>query len=492
VTGDRGSTDVAGGAFERTESGGLRALLIAYHFPPTGGGGVQRALAMAKYLPAAGVEPTVVTGPRLAEDRWAPEDDTLVAEIPTGLSVHRVASEPPSPGKWGQRLERWGIRESAFARWWVDSVGSLGATVAPGHDVILATMSPFASGEAARQLSERTTIPWIADLRDPWALDEMQVYPTRLHRRRERARMERLLASAAMVVMNTPEAARAVREELPGIADTPVVTVTNGFDRSQFEAPLSARPQRRFRIVHSGSLHSDAGIRLSQRLLGGARADVDILTRSHDRLLRAIEQWFVIRPEVADRVELLLVGDATDEDRAVVAASPAASIVRFVGYVSHSESIRLLREADLLFLPMQNLPPGERSRIVPGKTYEYLASGRPILGAVPDGDTRDFLAASGAARLCRPDDVGGMTTILDEVFLAWRSGGTKERKDEAFLARFERRTLSNQIADALRSVVVAHPVPRAVTPPPARGTVCAGSSPAQRRDSGQVPKLRIP
>ncbi len=34
-----------------------------------------------------------------------------------------------------------------------------------------------------------------------------------------------------------------------------------------------------------------------------------------------------------------------------------------------------MRSADLLFLPMQNLPPGVRATIVPGKTYEYLASG---------------------------------------------------------------------------------------------------------------------
>ena len=43
----------------------------------------------------------------------------------------------------------------------------------------------------------------------------------------------------------------------------------------------------------------------------------------------------------------------------------------------------LISSADLLFLPMHELPEGTSARIVPCKTYEYLASGRPVLAAVP-------------------------------------------------------------------------------------------------------------
>jgi glycosyltransferase involved in cell wall biosynthesis len=63
---------------------------------------------------------------------------------------------------------------------------------------------------------------------------------------------------------------------------------------------------------------------------------------------------------------------------------------------------------------MHKLPPGTRATIVPGKTYEYLASGRPILAAVPEGDARDLVAASGRGLVCDPDDVDGIALIIRE------------------------------------------------------------------------------
>ena len=71
---------------------------------------------------------------------------------------------------------------------------------------------------------------------------------------------------------------------------------------------------------------------------------------------------------------------------------------------------------------MHDLRPGSRARIVPGKTYEYLAAGRPILAAVPDGDARDFLSQCGTALLCRPDDVEGMVQQLDRAYNTWKNG----------------------------------------------------------------------
>ena len=431
-----------------------KVLLIAYFFPPTGGGGVQRALKFVQYLPEDGFAPTVLTGPASPDDHWAPQDRSLVGEIPGDVPVHRVTSTmPPTPGAWRRRLERWAPVSSSFSRWWVPAAVEAGERVAPGHDLILATMSPFSSGEVGRRLSERTGIPWVADLRDPWALDEMQVYPTAVHRWYERRRMERLLSTAALVVMNTPEAAAALQRELPGLRDAHVVTITNGYDSADFDEPLPPRSDTTFRIVHSGHLHADAGVRWTQRLLGGARSDVDIVTRSHSLLLEALERWSAARPEIADQVELVLAGRITDEDRRLVTEARVASMVRLLGYVSHAESVRLVRDADLLFLPMQNLPAGERSRIVPGKTYEYMAAGRPILAAVPEGDARDFVAGCGTALLCRPDDVEGMARLLDQAYEAWKGETAAPRSDTAFVARFERRHLTRILAVALRGVL---------------------------------------
>jgi hypothetical protein len=114
-----------------------------------------------------------------------------------------------------------------------------------------------------------------------------------------------------------------------------------------------------------------------------------------------------------------LAGVFTAEDREVAARF---SFVRLQEFLPHAETIALMRSADLLFLPLYDIPPGRRAGIVPQKTYEYIASGRPILAAVPDGDARDLLEASGAATVCRPSDRGAMCVSLLSDIAAWTAG----------------------------------------------------------------------
>jgi hypothetical protein len=118
-------------------------------------------------------------------------------------------------------------------------------------------------------------------------------------------------------------------------------------------------------------------------------------------------------------VEVHLAGVFTSEDRAVASGH---RFVRLHEFLPHDQTLALMRSADLLFLPLYDLPPGRRAGIVPHKTYEYIGSGRPILAAVPEGDARDLLARSGSAVLCRPADAGAMTDLLLEDVDRWSSG----------------------------------------------------------------------
>jgi glycosyltransferase involved in cell wall biosynthesis len=115
--------------------------------------------------------------------------------------------------------------------------------------------------------------------------------------------------------------------------------------------------------------------------------------------------------------------------------------------------VALLRNADLLFLPLHKLPAGERSRIVPGKTYEYLAAKRPILAAVPEGDARDFVVASGLGNVCAPDDVDAMAAILRGRFEEKRAGRQPTPGPAAFYQQFERLEITAKLARGLESVI---------------------------------------
>lgn len=439
----------------------IPVLFIAYYFPPIGGSGVQRTLKFVQYLPAEGFPPAVITGPNVRGtrgDRWSPRDHSLSGLIPPEVSVHRILTDPPAPRSGlHRRVERWLAFPSASETWWIRTVTDLGSLVGGGAKVIFATMSPYESGEAARRLSQRLGIPWVADLRDPWALDDIQIYPSWFHRQIDLKRMERVLSTASLIIMNTHAATAALKKKIPSLDNKPIITITNGFDGSDFAKTVISRTDAKFRIVHSGGMFTDSGLQLRRRnfyrLLGGVEPGVDILTRSPKFLLEAVGRWRERCPEMQQSTDIVFAGDATERDREVVQSSRIPELVRFAGYLSHEESLSLIRTADLLFLPMHNLPAGTACRSIPGKTFEYMASGRPILAAVPDGDARDFLRQSGNALLCRPDDVEGMVEILDRVYLAWKEGRSVVRFNSEYVSQFDRRNQTRALAECFRQVL---------------------------------------
>lgn len=404
---------------------------MAYHFPPIGGGGVQRSLKFAKYLPDFGILPIILTGSGKAEGRWTPDDRTMLSELPTDIPICRVQD-------WEKdRASLVAAGEAAVAQY--------------KPQCIVASMSPFQDAPIAAELSRRLRIPWIADLRDPWALDEFQVHSTRWHRAREHRKMARFLCSASSVIMNTPEAAHRFRGAFASLADKAQVSITNGYDAADFTSKTIPPRPGKFIIVHSGYFHSEIGLHqkrhaLQYRLLGRAERRVSLLPRSHFFLLQALECWRHSDPTIAENVRLICVGSLTETDRQLVQQSPVKDLVELTGYLPHSDCLNYVREADLLFLPMQKLPPGRRATIVPGKTYEYIASGRPILAAVPEGDAKDFVLQAGTGLCCGPDDVAAMVNILRSRYAAWLSGAPALPWNRSWVERFERRCLTAELA----------------------------------------------
>ena len=390
-----------------------RVLMLARQFPPIGGAGVQRSTGTARHLRAFGWQPTVITGPAGHVDRFNPRDAGLLGRIPADVAVHRLAGvEPSSRTGAAARVARLLQRDEPWTSWWVAGAAREGAR--HEADVILASCNPYATAFAGAELSRRLGLPWVADLEDPWALDEMRVHATGLHRRRDLRTMRMALGTASAIIACAEETAVRFRAALPELADR-IVSVPIGYDRDDFDAPVVLSPDDGvLRIVHTGTIHSELGRRHretneARRRLRGSSIDVDILTRSHVYVMEAIDRLLAREPALVGRIELVLIGALTDGD---VREIGDRAYVRTPGAMSHADTIAAMRTAGLLFLPMHDVGPGARVGIVPYKTYEYLAAGRPILAAAPDGDVRDLLSGVARATLVRPSDVDALTAAL--------------------------------------------------------------------------------
>ena len=422
-----------------------RIVLLAYHFPPMGGAGAQRALKLVRQLSESGWDPVVITRTGERHERYNPIDGALADELPDGIEIHRVAGEPEARSGWRARAGRVVGAVDGRARWWSRAAADAGIRHGRGADLVHAFLEPYETAWAAAELASRLGVPWTADLQDPWALDELRVQVTRLHLVLERSRMRRALSSAAALIMNTDAAAEALVRELPELARIPVHSIPNGFDQADWPASRPQRGDGKFRIVHTGTLHTAVGMaqRRSERLrrlLGGQLGPVDLLPRSHVFLIEALDGLIKADPELASRVELHLAGTLSDAD---LEAARGRDYVRPLDFLPHAATVELISSADLLFLPMHELPEGVSARIVPCKTYEYLASGRPVLAAVPDGDARDLLTRSAGVHLCRPADVGAMMAAVAAELDHRTPRAAVDRRD--ILSRYERAALGRRL-----------------------------------------------
>jgi hypothetical protein len=86
---------------------------------------------------------------------------------------------------------------------------------------------------------------------------------------------------------------------------------------------------------------------------------------------------------------------------------------------------------------------------VPGKTYEYLGSGRPILSMGPPGDMRKFVQETHSGVTIEGSDTAGATAALVKFYQNKINGNTVFEQDRASVARFERRQLTARLAEEL-------------------------------------------
>ncbi|HEX4466214.1 MAG TPA: hypothetical protein VH025_03430, partial [Solirubrobacteraceae bacterium] len=90
------------------------------------------------------------------------------------------------------------------------------------------------------------------------------------------------------------------------------------------------------------------------------------------------------------------------------------------------------------------------------KTYEYLATDRPILAAVPRGENWDYLEGKPGVWLVEPDDHATMRTVIAELAGA-KFSGTATRFDRRHLhAELSYGNRASELESVIRAAIGAH------------------------------------
>lgn len=429
-----------------------KVLIITYYWPPSGGSGVQRWLKFVKYLVKAGWEPFVFTP---ENPSFTIEDKSLQKDVPDSVEVVRFPIWEPyqlffkisswsgnktpqqadfiSTGRktFFQKVSSW-IRGNFFipdARvFWVKSSVEYLIDFIHRNQIekIITTGPPHSIHLIGLRLKKlNPALQWIADFRDPWSewdlLDTLSL--TSLARRRHIALEKRVLTTANRVITIAPYHVN----RLEVLSGRKVDLITNGFDEDDFKDVVHTRTEK-FTIRHVGI--------------------VDEL-RDPKPVMQAVSELCVSDQDFADHVLIEFIGKVNSSFKSFVREETQLSvIIKFVDQIPHEQLLKLYGATDLQLLVLAHtaIAPGN----LPGKFFEYLASGRPILGIGPsEGDAAEILRQTNAGVIKERNDVAGIKSELMRFYQEWKKG---EGKGTGNIQLYSRRYLTEKLIAVLESM----------------------------------------
>lgn len=406
------------------------------YFPPAGGGGVQRPLKLAQYLPTLGIE-THVLAPD--DPKWVHRDPEL--RIPTQAWVHRARYVGPRARKPTEELARADGLERALVQAQVtarrlllpDASVTWNLTAIPaairivrreGIDAVITTSPPGSVHFVGAAAQKATGARWLADLRDAIVANPHRRSDTTATRARQATaeQVARLVARRADAVSCVSDA---IADEVRALEPRGIVrTISNGCDFDDF-AGLEYTPGPRFRITHAGSFF-------------GRRDPKPFLQAFRDSGLDAVARF---------------VGDFRSSDREWAETLGLGDRLELIDYLPRVEALRFQRDSEALLLLVPDAG-GRGKGVLSGKVFEYLAAGRPILAVVPpDGAAAELIRETGAGVVVAPDDVDGIRAALAELHARFSNGGLPAVElSERDRGRLSRRARVEEVADLLREI----------------------------------------
>jgi glycosyltransferase involved in cell wall biosynthesis len=439
-----------------------RLLIISYLFPPAGGIAVHRSLSLAKYLPGYGYEVHVLRAENAAAPVYDPE---LLQHIPATTRIHG-AFTPELPFAFRQKLWRWLSPGQAVPRGsekpgevpgtpdtarfsvkralvnagkrllspepevlWVPFALRQARKIIRKHaiDTVLVTAPPFSAflvGNALKREFPRLKL--VSDFRDDWVrfyIAEFAYQKNDYTRRRAVAIERQTVELSDRVIVVTETTLDHMRARYPDQDSNKFVFIPNGYDPDVFR-DFRRREHEGNKVIvsHLGTVYSAAS----------PRYYLDALDALPDEARAAFETHFI--------------GRITAEEKPFLAGR--RSEIRTFGFMPQAEGLRQVENTDFLLLTMTDGPS------LPGKLFEYLATGKPIIAISPlDGEVAGILRRTGAGRCVAPDDRQGIRKLLLDVYHRQHQGSDGFQPDWNEIQRFERPRLAGEFGTLISSLV---------------------------------------
>lgn len=430
-------------------------LMLCFYFPPFARSGGMRSLQFGKRLVERGWDVEILAAdPALYTSSIDPASVAKGYESLPWAKVTHVGLPPERRGRAHSRkrefvatlADPWRL-EGEMMRQWVDAATDAARSILRQRPdtVLYVGMQPYAAALVGLRLQRELGTRWVADLADPWTLDEVTAYSSWLHYRRQQGAFRRVLREASAVLANTPDAGQAIVAFEPSVRDRTTV-VTYGYDQGNLppEQPPPPRDGGPFVLLHLGAIEVTGAAERRRNPLRYRPYTTDIAARGTHYLLQALERVRQQRPELFARLRLRVVSARTDNEFAAVRERGMAEQFEWTGMLANKVAMAEVGKAHAALLLQQGAPAGHRLRTVRAKSYEYMAIGKPVLACVPGGDGADFIARYGRGIACDPSSAEAIAAGIVQLYDGYETIA-RAPVDRAFVQRFEWGALTEQL-----------------------------------------------
>lgn len=394
-------------------------LLLAWAFPPEITGGTYRPAGIVRYALRRGWSVTVVAGPH--PQVVGPAGRYLLDYVGTGARLFNLAAPRLRPShRFFPRVSGGLVNAPETARIAAEQL----AGDPPG--VVVASGPPFHNFIAARNVGKRLGVPYVLDYRDEWTESPFGFVERGNY---DRFFEKRCLRDAAAVVFTTEAMRQHQLRAFPGLVTGRSMVVPNGWEPADLATEIDTSevlPQVPLRIAFLGNLSDHT---------------------SPAGLLQVLEVVLRNNPDLRERLRVTFVGHKGPAATRMLAEFPYQDNLELIEQVAKPGALAIMRSVDVLLL----VNDVQMHRYRPGKIYDYLAAGTPVIVLGTGGEIAALVQRLDAGWVLESNDANGLAEILAGIGAARCRPGMQGLQE--WLAEHTRQAVSERFIDVLEDVI---------------------------------------
>lgn len=436
----------------------MNILIVSHYFPPLNEIASLRLYAFAKYLARDGYNVFVVTSEKSISDG----DLTLFKNLPDNVIVKTVSyksiatiysniknrsNKDVKPSNSAANLLTKKSKLKSFLAETIYKLGSLldfqyfwrnPATKVCNQiilqnkiDVVISSFSPISSFIIAARIKKRFNhLKWVADYRDLCSLNNSSAAKGIFNKIEQRIELKTVgKYSDLITVVSEP-----LKESLQALfPQKKILVVENGFDEDDYEQNISIErtvlSKKTKVIVHAGTIYP--------------------INRDPSPLFKALNQLYDEGKIGAKDFKIVFYGNKLGDLLQIIESCKAERWVEIGGQVSHTESLKIQSNSDLLlFLEGDN----KKSKgVLTGKLFEYLMSQVPILGiGITEDTSSGKLILESEAGFVLGDNIEMIKKALLQVITDEEI--TYFRPDFKVINKYSRRLLTKKMLEGIEAL----------------------------------------